>query len=83
MNTTDFDILESTCDLKVPFPRADRINSLVKLDPEELAAGPGSLEMVGYIQTKTEADIEGSCFPKGISAGLTNEGRLALSRPRW
>ncbi len=84
MDTTDFDIIKAISDLKVPYPKADRINSLARLDPEELGARLGSLEMEGYIQTKSEADLEGYCLPNGISAaGLTNQGRRALSGPRW
>jgi hypothetical protein len=84
MDTTDFDIIKAISDLKVPFPKADRINSLVRLDPEELGARLGSLEMEGYVQTKSEADLEVYCLPNGISAaGLTNQGRRALSGPRW
>ena len=64
--------------------KADKINSLVNLDPEELAARLGVLEMEGYIKTKTEADMVGDSLPNGISAaGLTNQGRRALSGPRW
>ena len=36
MDTIDFEIMNAIADLRVPWPRADRINSLVKLDPEEL-----------------------------------------------
>ena len=69
-------------DLKVPYPKADRINSLLKLDPEELGARLGVLEMQGYVKTKT--DLEGFCLPNGIcAAGLTNEGKRALAGPRW
>jgi hypothetical protein len=76
--------LKAISDLRVPYPKAAKINSLVKLDLEELAARLGSLEMDGYVKTKTEADIEDSCLPNGISAaGLTNLGRRALSGPRW
>ena len=64
--------------------KADKINSLVNLDPEELAARLGVLEMEGYIKTKTEADMVGDSLPNGISAaGLTNQGRRALTGPRW
>lgn len=76
--------MKAISDFKVPFPKADKINSLVNLNPEELGARLGSLEMEGYVQTKSEADIEGNCLPNGISAaGLTNQGRRALSGPRW
>ena len=83
-DTTDFDIMKAIAALKVPYPKADKINSLVNLDPEELAARLGVLEMEGYIKTKTEADMVGDSLPNGISAaGLTNQGRRALSGPRW
>ena len=76
--------MKAISDFKVPFPKAAKINSLVNLNPEELGARLGSLEMEGYVQTKSEADIEGNCLPNGISAaGLTNQGRRALSGPRW
>jgi len=84
MDTTDFDILKAISDLKVPYPKVDRLNSMVELDLEELAARLGVLEMEGYVKTKTEADVEGTSLPGGISAvGLTNQGRPALSGPRW
>lgn len=70
--------------LKVPYPKADRINSLVKLDPEELGARLGGLEMQEYVKTQSETDMEGSSLPNGIcAAGLTNLGKRALSGPRW
>jgi hypothetical protein len=57
---------------------------LAKLDPEELGARLGVLEMQGYIKTKTEADMEWSGLPNGISAaGLTDTGKRALAGPRW
>jgi hypothetical protein len=84
MDTIDFDIIKAIADLKVPYPKADKINSLVKLDPEELGARLGVLEMDGYVKTKTEANLEGASLLNGISAaGLTNQGRRALSGPRW
>ncbi|MDD1761107.1 MAG: hypothetical protein LUQ59_02650 [Methanothrix sp.] len=56
----------------------------MKLDPEELGARLGVLEMQGYIKTKTETDMEGFCLPNGIcAAGLTNDGKRALAGPRW
>ena len=76
--------MKAISDLKVPYPKADKINSIVKLDPEELGARLGGLEMEGYVKTKTESDMEGTSLPNGIStAGLTNQGRRALSGPRW
>ena len=84
MDTINFDIMKAIADLKVPYPKADKINSIVKLDPEELGARLGGLEMEGYVKTKTETDIEDSSLPNGISsAGLTNQGRRTLSGPRW
>ena len=53
MDAADFDILKAINDLKVPYPRVDRIISLAKLDPEELGARLGVLEMEGYVKTKT------------------------------
>jgi len=56
----------------------------LKLDPEELGARLGVLEMQGYIKIKSETDMEGFCLPNGIcAAGLTNEGKRALAGPRW
>ena len=70
--------------LKVPYPKADRINSLVKLDPEELGARLGGLEMQGYVKTQSESDMERSGLLNGINAaGLTNLGKRALAGPRW
>jgi hypothetical protein len=84
MDTIDFEIMQAIKDLKVPYPKADRINSLVKLDPEELGARMGILEMQGYVKNKTETDMEGSCLPNGIcAAGLTGLGKRALAGPRW
>ena len=84
MDTIDFDILKAIKDLRIPFPKADRINSLIKLDAEELGARLGVLEMQGYLLIKTESDTDGSCLPNGISAaGLTSEGKRALAGPRW
>ena len=84
MDTIDFDIIKAIADLKVPYPKADKINSLVKLDPEELGARLDVLEMDGYVKTKTETDMERTSLPNGISAaGLTNQGRRALTGPRW
>jgi len=76
--------MRAIADLKVPYPRADKINSLAKLDPEELGARLGVLEMQGYVKTKSQAEIEGSGLPNGISAaGLANQGKRALAGPRW
>jgi hypothetical protein len=35
--------MKAIAELKVPYPKADRINSLAKLDPEELGARLGVL----------------------------------------
>jgi hypothetical protein len=71
-------------DLKVPFPKTDRIDSLVKIDPEELGARLGVLEMQGYVKTQSETGMESFSLPNGICAvGLTNLGKRALAGPRW
>jgi hypothetical protein len=83
-DTADFKILKAIADLKVPYPKADKINSLAKLDPEELGARLGVLEMEGYVKCQSQAEMEDSSLPNGISAaGLTNQGRRALAGPRW
>ncbi len=83
-DTIDFKIMKAIADLKVPYPNADRINSLVKLDPEELGARLGVLEMQGYVETQSDMDTMGSSLPNGIcTAGLTKEGKRALAGPRW
>ncbi len=83
MDIIDFKIMKVICDLKIPYPKVDRINSLPKLDPEELGARLGVLEMEGYIKTQSENTV-GSSLPNGISAaGLTNKGKRALAGPRW
>ncbi len=86
MDTTDFKILKAISDLKVPYPRADKINAVVNLDPEELGARLGLLEMQGYIKTQsgTGTDISEVDLPNGIhAAGLTNQGRRVLTGNRW
>jgi hypothetical protein len=76
--------MKAIADLKVPYPKTDRINSLVRLDPEELGARLGVLEMQGYVKTKSETNLEGSSPPNGICAsGLTNLGKRTLAGPRW
>jgi len=76
--------MKAIADLRVPYPRADRINSLVKLDPEELGARLGVLEMAGYVNNQSETAAEGFSLPNGICATrLTNQGRQALTGPRW
>jgi hypothetical protein len=76
--------MKAIADLKVPYPKVDRINSLVKLDPEELGARLGVLEMQGYVKTQSETNMEDSCLPNGICAsGLTNLGKRTLAGPRW
>jgi hypothetical protein len=70
--------------IQVDYPKADKINSLANLDPEELGARLGVLEMQGYVKTQSQMEIEGSSLPNGISAvGLTNQGKPALAGPRW
>ena len=69
--------------LRVPCPKADRINSIVKLDSEELGARLGVLEMLGYVKNQSGMDAEVG-LPNGIcAAGLTNLGKRALAGPRW
>ena len=84
MDKIDFDIMKAIADLKVPYPKADRINSLVKIDLEELGARLGILEMQGYVKNQSETETVGSSLPNGVCAsGLTNLGRRALAGPRW
>lgn len=84
MDTIDHNIIKAIASLKVPYPKADRILSTVNIDPEELGARLGGLEMQGLVKTLSEADMEGSSLPNGITAaGLTNLGKRALSGPRW
>jgi len=76
--------MKAIASLKVPYPKADRINSLVKIDPEELGARLGVLEMQGYVKNQSETETETSSLPNGVCAsGLTNPGRRALAGPRW
>ena len=76
--------MKAIADLRVPCPKTDRINSLVKIDPEELGARLGVLEMQGYVKNQSETETEGSSLPNGVCAtGLTNLGRRALAGPRW
>ncbi len=83
-DTIDFKILKAIADLKVANPKADKINSLLNLDPEELGARLGVLEMEGYVKTESETHIEGNSLPNGISAaGLTGLGKRALTGNRW
>ncbi len=83
MDTIDFKILKAISDLKVASPKADRINDLVKLDPEELGARLGVLEMEGYIKTKSGSPSDAG-LPNGIyAASLTNQGHRALAGNRW
>ena len=84
MDTIDYDIIKAIASLKVPYPKADRILSMVNIDPEELGARLGGLEMQGLVKTLSEMDVEGSSLPNGITAaGLTSPGKRALSGPRW
>lgn len=83
MDTTDFYILKAISDLNVASPKVDRINSIVSLDPEELGARLGVLEMEGYIKTQSE-EASNASLPNGIyAASLTNQGRRALTGNRW
>lgn len=84
MDTIDFEIIKAISDLLVPCPRVERINSRVKIDPEELGARLGVLEMQGYVNNRSETEDEGSCLPNGICATrLTNQGKRVLTGPRW
>lgn len=84
MDNTDFMILRAISDLKVPYPKVAKINSLVSLDLEELGARLGVLEMQGFIETQSDACMDGPCLPNGVCAArLTNLGRRALSGQRW
>lgn len=84
MDTTDYEILKAIASLKIPFPKADRIISQIGIDPEELGARLGGLEIQGYVKTLSEEDVDGSSLPNGMrAAGLTNLGKRALSGPRW
>jgi len=84
MDNMDFKILKAMVDLKAAYPKVTKISSLVNLDPEELGARLGVLEMQGYIKTQSKTQMEGESLPNGIcAAGLTNLGRRALSGQRW
>ncbi len=77
-DTTDFDIMKAITALKVPYPKADKINSLVNLvDLEELAARLGVMEMEGYIKTKTEADMAGDSLPQRYISSRVDQSRQA------
>ncbi len=83
MDTTDFKILKAISELKIASPNIDKINGLVRLDPEELGARLGVLEMEGYIKTKS-GEPSSSNLPNGIyAASLTNKGHRALEGNRW
>ena len=83
MDTTDFNILKAISDLKVANPKVDKINAIVHLDPEELGARLGVLEMEGYIKTQSGNPIDAS-LPNSIYAvSLTNQGHRALTGNRW
>lgn len=83
-DSIDFKIMKAIIDLKVPYPKADRIHSIVSLDQEELGARLGVLEMQGYVKTQCETDMDGSSLPNGIcAAGLTNLGKRVLAGQRW
>jgi hypothetical protein len=63
MDTTDFKILKAISDMKVAYPRASKINSIVNLDLEELGARLGVLELEGYIKTQSEAQLDAIAVP--------------------
>jgi RIO-like serine/threonine protein kinase len=84
MDYTDFRILQAISDLKIAYPRAENINYLLNLDPEELGARLGGLEMQGFVKTRSGSEDSDLCLPNGISAvSLTNLGRRALMGERW
>lgn len=84
MDNTDFKILKAITDLRVACPKADKINALVNLDPEELGARLGILEMQGFVTTQSDTEISGISLPNGIfAAALTDLGRRALKGDRW
>ncbi len=84
MDNTDYKILRAISDLKVPAPKVDRIQARVDIDPEELGARLGVLEMEGYVKTQSVSSTQGASLPNDIcAAGLTNPGRRALEGERW
>jgi hypothetical protein len=84
MDNTDYKILRAISDLKVPAPKIDRIQSRVDIDPEELGARLGVLEMEGYVRTQSDSGTQGASLHNGIcAAGLTNQGHRALEGERW
>jgi len=84
MDSMDYNILNAILDLKVPYPKVDRIMDKVPLDGEELEARLGGMEMEGYVLTKRSDEISGPSLPGGTAAaGITNAGRRALSGGRW
>jgi hypothetical protein len=84
LDRTDYKILEAIRELRVARPKADRINSKLGLDPEELGARLGVLEMQGYVKTQSDMEIPGVTLPCGIySASITPLGKRALDGERW
>ncbi len=84
MDHTDFKILSAIADLEIAYPKVDKINDLVRLDPEELGARLGVLEMEGYIKTRTGDPSSDVSLPNGMAAAaITNQGRRALAGKRW
>lgn len=83
-DTTDFNILKAISDLKVPYPRVDKIIARVNIDPEELGARLGVLEMEGLVKTQSDSSMSDISLPNGISAaGLTSQGKRTLAGPKW
>lgn len=83
-DTIDFKILKAISDLKVPYPRVDKIIARVNIDPEELGARLGVLEMEGLVKTQSDSSMSDISLPNGISAaGLTSQGKRTLAGPKW
>lgn len=84
MDNIDYKILETILDLRIAYPRVERVQSSTNLEPEELAARLGLLEMEGYIKTRLDTNSSGADIPCEIgSVSITNLGRRALSGERW
>lgn len=83
MDSTDYTILEAISNLRMASPDIDRIGSLVGIDPEELTARIGLLEMQGYVKTMSKASgrKQGDIYISAVS--LTDRGRRALTGERW
>jgi len=79
IDDTDFRIMQAVRNLGISSRKADKINALVNLDPEELGARIGVMHSKGLIRAEYGSYMPGVSLPNGIySAGLTDQGRLAL-----